>query len=518
MTIWTHLVQTALLGTQRQDPSELWSQIQTSPFAALIGPDAEASPEVALLTLAGALTLYDIAGQQPAQVSVRRPAGPEDERRPLLPETLEAYLPELIDGRHNRLFPLFLEKVNEIGFLAPPHLLPNLLEKGSKLLPIRPLLLPFLGNRGRWLASQRAGWSYASFDMDTWSGINHLWEQFSQNQQIGMLRQLRSSAPTRALKLLESRWRTCSDIHRLQLLKTLDTGLSMADEPFLETALADRNHLVRRKAAELLAQLPQSRLVQRMITYVPTFLTLAEGELQVRFPREISPNMIHDGIMPVSKEQKLMRIRTRQLAHVVSAIPLTYWETEWGLKPEEMIQKVADSKWPRTLLSALIVAVRQQDNELWAERLVVYYEFNTKVNRLIGHLTPEQMERVVDTHEAWFDPLKRPLKIGHPFLSVLQFWPQAWPDTLGEHWLTCMANLILDGVKLTTMGTQLRTSFSRILEKTDPALLETAESLLLPAIEQNESWRKTVTDQLALFRYRRNMLEAIAQAAQDFDV
>jgi hypothetical protein len=72
-------------------------------------------------------------------------------------------------------------------------------------------------------------------------------------------------------------------------------ALSMDDEPFLERALDDRDAQVRHKAAALLASLPESRLVRRMIATAGDILTLDGGHLTPSFPPAI-PRRWCDGV------------------------------------------------------------------------------------------------------------------------------------------------------------------------------------------------------------------------------
>ncbi|VAW31627.1 FIG01121071: hypothetical protein [hydrothermal vent metagenome] len=81
-----------------------------------------------------------------------------------------------------------------------------------------------------------------------------------------------SSQPERGHQIVEQTWKSNNGLVRHQLIKILATNLSMADEPFLEIALDDRNHLVRRTASDLLARLPQSRLSQHMTQFAANVL------------------------------------------------------------------------------------------------------------------------------------------------------------------------------------------------------------------------------------------------------
>ncbi len=76
----------------------------------------------------------------------------------------------------------------------------------------------------------------------------------------------------------------------------IGTGLSMADEPFLERALDDRDAQVRRRAAELLAGLPDSRLAARLTAAAGSILTLKDGALNPVFPAAVNDALWRDGV------------------------------------------------------------------------------------------------------------------------------------------------------------------------------------------------------------------------------
>ena len=265
MSHWPGLTKTALLGTQREPLPD--SQNSGGPLGQLLHQTQAETKEITLLLHAGILATYEANGRIPEQIHVDHPPAPEAETRPVAPPYVTQYLDAVMYGQYVNLFQIYLEAINKAGYRLPRQVLPNLLDKGFKSVKIRPYLLPVLGHEGRWLASHNPVWDYASPDIYTWTGLTRYWTQNQAIKRQQLLTDLRSSKPDLARKLLENYWRNCPDMARHQLIKILETNISMADEPFLEAALADRNHLVRRKAVELLTFLPQSRLSQRMKGY-----------------------------------------------------------------------------------------------------------------------------------------------------------------------------------------------------------------------------------------------------------
>ena len=166
-------------------------------------------------------------------------------------------------------------------------LLPNFLERGVKSPLLRPFILPVLGELGRWLAAQNPAWAYASLEVNDWHRLNMLWKSDIKIDRHALLRQLRHTNPEIGRQLLESTWKSESPSSRTSLIKLMEVGLTFSDEPFLESVLDDRHLPVRRKAAEFLACLPESRLCQRMKVNTKSVLRWqpdAAHQIDVSFP------------------------------------------------------------------------------------------------------------------------------------------------------------------------------------------------------------------------------------------
>jgi len=138
------------------------------------------------------------------------------------------------------------------------------------------------------------------------------WETGSRPARLLLLAELRGSAPALARSLLESTWATERADDRAAFLATLARGLSIDDQPLLESALDDRSKEVRRAAAELLTSLPDSRRAQRMLARAlpllawvpaekPRMLGLRQrqpAKLEIVLPDVCDQPMIRDGIEP----------------------------------------------------------------------------------------------------------------------------------------------------------------------------------------------------------------------------
>lgn len=503
MTAWNNTIKTALLGTNR---AELPALPQNTPLGQLLTqlpPQEDAA--ASLLAVAGTVALHQQTGWQPRQNTQAAPA-PNWPDWPVCPPHIAYQIDQLIEGSQALLLPEILAALAQTGHRVPEFLLPSLLEKGKKLSQSRPTILTVLGQRGRWLARQNPDWRYASPAIDSWAGLLGEWETAVPVQRHALLRQLRATQPQLGRQLLEHTWKNNTGLVRHQAIKMLDLNLSLADEPFLETALDDRNHLVRRTAADLLAKLPQSRLAQRLTQHVAGILSWTpdhERAITIRLPKTITPAMLRDGI-PTFKPEEKAKIQSRLLTQIISRVPLSHWTETWQKTPQEIIRATQNSGWPRTLTSAFSTAAIRQNEAAWAEAIILASEFNTSAGRLVPVLPADRCLALVQQAAQQSTGLQR----SEPLFIFLQHWPQPWPTELGEVWLDLFAQH-LQTAKDQLPDPTLNNLFRRFGQKCDPVLTDTAVTKLTTIPGLNSAWQKTVNHLCHTLQLRHTLLAEI---------
>lgn len=438
LSLWQKLVGAALVGTGRGEPPDIVAATDSAtPLAALVAQWQQGlAAEELLLAVAGTAALQQQVGWLPRQVTVEQTAQStiQDQRLPL-PATATHFLERLLNQEHPELLPEFLQAVNRAGFRAPEEQLPHLLEQGAKVPRLRPFIYPLLGEFGRHLASLNPAWEYATVEFDNWPTLRAHWQQLELNGRRALLAYLRLHAPAIGRQLLESTWKRDADATRRDLIRSLEQGLSAEDEPFLERALDDRDVTVRRKAAELLASLPGSRLCQRMIVNGAAMLLwtpLLKTQINVRFPEVIVDSLVRDGVNRPAAAEPTPNERTRMLIQIVGAIPLTHWSETWKAKPSEIVHAVQTSKWPRTLTTALATAALRQRNVEWAIALLEQDSYSDRTARLIAILPPdhcfaEVQRRVADKEQT--------MAANMPLIRFLRHWPHPWDLATSRMWV-----------------------------------------------------------------------------------
>ncbi|MEV6394114.1 DUF5691 domain-containing protein [Streptomyces sp. NPDC051907] len=382
---WEELVTSALLGTDRRTPP-----------AGLVPPGKDAP--AALLDAAALHTVRRRAGLLPAPAA-ERPEPAAHDPRPQLPAAARRRLAQLLADRSassgaggrrgsapdlTELLPQWLATANEHGYQAPASTLPALLDAARARTDLRPQALAFAGPLGLWLARLNPEWKYALRgasggsalpDPGDAAAVQRLWEEGLFAERVALLTSVRRRDAAAALALLRTTWATERAEDRLMFLDSLRTGLTDADEEFLEQALSDRSRNVRATAAELLSALPHSALAARMAARAASCVSLDRSgdgtgaAISVEAPHECDADMQRDGVSPNPPSGR--GERSWWLGQLVEAAPLATWQGRLGGRTaEEIVALPVADDWGDELHAAWCrAAVRQRDAH-WSRALL----------------------------------------------------------------------------------------------------------------------------------------------------
>nr|WP_202447518.1 DUF5691 domain-containing protein [Streptomyces sp. SID5468] len=376
------MVSAALVGTDRRIPAGLAA-----------GAD---DPAVALLDAAAVAAVRRRAGARPVRAAVRpRPA--VRDTRPVVPQAARGRLAALLSERSGagpsagrrgtapslgELLPQWLAAANAYGYRAPEEALPALLDAARARTDLRPDALTLAGPRALWLAELNPDWRFALRAANRSAAgdaaadpraTRRLWEEGLFAERVALLSGLRTTDPAAGLALLRTTWQRERAEDRLMFADSLRTGLSLADEDFLEQALADRSRTVRATAAELLAALPGSALAARMGERAVRCVFLRHGasgpHIAVAAPHACDAAMERDGVSPVPPSGR--GERAWWFGQLVEAAPLAVWTRVFGgLRPEEITALPVDDDWQPDLHAAWCRAAVRQRDPGWARALL----------------------------------------------------------------------------------------------------------------------------------------------------
>ncbi len=417
------LANTALLGTQR---ASLPLISDKSVLKNVLEQLTNAPAESKLLSLAGTLSLYEQAGVTPLKLKRVTDNLPARDV-PRCPAAATKLLTRLLEGQHSELMAEFLTLLANANYRVPEETLPVLLDRAKNVYPLRAPLMAALGETGRWLASQNPAWYFAS--QLTFESANADWKSNAMLARQGILKQARASDPRLGLELIESTWKNESPTDRAWIIRALQINSSLADEPFLETALDDRSFTVRKIAAELLSRLPQSRLSKRMIAIANMMFEVRDEELFVAFPK-VTPQLIRDGVgRPLWSDTE--KVLASQLNDIVGLLPLSFW-TDFALTPEAIIRATQHSIWAKSLLGGFANATERQGNNEWALALFLTEGYNAPTMKVLSILTLENAEKfILHLHSTFKDDA-----LDNVLLKVLSRWLQPWSEVMCEIFLT----------------------------------------------------------------------------------
>lgn len=354
---WQDVVKTALVGTERQKLNLKPPDNQLGEVLARLNTD---DVEANLLSCVVAFAIYQQAGKLSWVDEELLPEVCEVEDVACCSFAATSYLGMILSGKYPELLGEWFGLIEKTQKIIHPRYLPELLNLGLRRSDLRENIIPLLGKRGLWLAAKNTEWNYVFSE-----NIEKSAENTTLDEQILVLKKLRLTEPSAALEQIKAIPKKESGEIRAGLLQALSVSLSMDDEPFLEAALDDKRKQVRDVAAQLLAQLPESRLVKRMTERVSDFIKLSEKGLQVVLPKNPTREMSRDGVDEAKLVSKLGS-QGSLLFQILSCVPPSYWSENRGKTPEELIMAVDGSKWEVLLLLGWTkAALRYQDVD-WA--------------------------------------------------------------------------------------------------------------------------------------------------------
>ena len=394
------LIDAALVGTARTGDKVAAAG---APATALIAALPELTPARKLLLAAGAQAVYAQAGHAAGAVIPAADAAPADEFAAC--STGAAHLlDQLLTRDETGILSEALTRLRDAQLRLPHRLVVAALEAGKRQTDLRPLLVPALDQRGRWLATKNPVWDWVTTASATITealpdNAETRWQEGTSPERLAILRQLRAHAPTKARDWLAESWKSEKADFRAHALATFDAGLSLADEPFLEAALDDRGQAVRAEAAQLLTRQQGSALSRRMRERADTLLAYtphkrgllrslaqalrgdaARGDLTVCLPEDLARDWQRDGVAP--KPRAGLGERAWWFMCVLSAVPPAHWTTRFTTTPAELIGAATHHEWGQVVIEGWSRAAIATRDEAWALPLWRYW--------LGGYLRPQQ--------------------------------------------------------------------------------------------------------------------------------
>lgn len=404
---WTPLLATAMVGTERQSSAQpQWP----GAIGQAIGDAMAQSPDAptALLRASGMLAACSLAGLQgvpsPLPASATRA---EPDTLPALhelPELSNSQLPHLIAWALQegppRLHHQICLALARAGYRLPPRLLPAALDLGRRSVALRPVLAPVLGERGRWLASQRDDWRYA-VGVSASAPEETRWTDGSLEQRRAFLAAERATQPEQARQRLAQALPELGAKERADLVGVLADQLSLQDEPLLDSLRTDRSREVRASALELLLRLPGAahprRAADRMAPLVRHERALLRKRWVIDAPEAVGADWKADNLDTPRPQHEALGERAWWLYQLVRQVPLGWWSAHTGLSASELIEWARGTDWAQSLLRGwrdVLLAAPLTD---WAQAFIdtgAAHQLRTDVAAILALLPRAAREKI----------------------------------------------------------------------------------------------------------------------------
>jgi Family of unknown function (DUF5691) len=511
-------VTTALVGTARQEQADI---VTGTPVDTLVAELPAGEFERQLLLQAGAWATYRQAGEMAGHIDEIPEPAPAEEL-PVCSLTIARLLHSMLLGEHEDLLPTALQYLREARLRIPYDLLPLALAVRSTSL--QSVVFPVLGERGTWLSQFNPDWSWVKNFLPLAEGAlpddaETIRQEGSIRQRSEILRRLRAIDAAKARAWLESVWKQEKAEARLELLKTLEVGLSGEDEPFLEKALDDRAASVKAIVPAMLARIPASAFAQRMLSLADSIITSAQGKFKLKLPTAFDKAWLRDGI--VEKPQSGVGERSWWMIQILACIPPAHWEEQFNITPAALIEMADADKFGNSIIEGWSRAAQLFATEQWIEPLWDWWHGQQRKKTLSGTTTTDMRDELMQHMASQrIESKVLPMMLNAVLLenadwdALLDKVPAPWSNEFGEAYLQTLRQHVASlelGKKnyypySDSWFNSLETAATRLPSSCFAAALET---WLLPEADswQREQWHEQLQEFTKTLSIRQRLLE-----------
>lgn len=352
MKAWEYVINTAMLGTDKQMPGKAELPDEIAAIATLIDALESSDKEAKFLQKAAVIYNYRQSGFTPVEQKDLPVNIAPDEVKPYCSTAAAKVLNDILNDDNTTLLELWLGLCNDNGKLFLPDVLPVLLDLGLKHKSIQALVTACSGNRGLWLSKLNPAWDYFTTLPD-----EEIWQTGKPEERVALLKKLRATNPDTAREWLMQTWPQEPAAAKVELLKTLYINLSAADLPWLESVQTEKGQKVKDEVLNLLKHIPGSSILKRYEDILRQSVILKKEKalfgmmnktvIQQKLSGEIDESIFKSGIEKLSgPAQKNMTDESFIIYQLVELVPPSFWETQFDATPGQVVgyfEKYADT-------------------------------------------------------------------------------------------------------------------------------------------------------------------------------
>lgn len=323
---------------------------------------------------------------------------------------------------------------------------------------------------------------------------------------------LRRSDPATALRIVQSAWDIADAKARNTYLQPLGIGISLDDEPFLESVLDDRAKHVRLLAAALLNTLEGSRLVQRFtdqavncVDYMIHKRTNTPDKLYITLPTAYTPAMKRDGIFE-KPYNTTSNLPAYWLFQMLKHIPPSTWTKRWNKTVKQIVEASFNTPdYVDNLIIAWVDATITYKNAEWAEALMVHDLediYPVTPHYLIEIVHPDRREQIIENALSQY-----------PNTLQTRAVPVHMLRSIDAPWSAHFSKFVLDRLlhytdPNTPEDTFVLRNLPVIARSLAPSIIEEAETLLRSHSAANPYYAAGIAEMVQILQSRRQTPEA----------
>lgn len=364
------ILKAALLGTDKYMPATI---------AAISGTQEkitaqQTSREDRFLKVAAAALLYEEAAALPQTVEVLLPECPPESLVQMNAKNA-SLLDMAVRKKEEVLLQYIVYRSNYRQQVAPPEMVPMLLNKATEQKGNQQAMLAMCGATGKWLCGINENWRMLVAEP---AQDDNIWESGNHDARKLWLQQMREKDPQHALALLTETIDKESIAAKVSFVDVLRDKLSVGDEPLLQKLQEDKSQKVKDAATLLLRIMAGSALSRSYLSFITQVIQIKEERylliskkkvLHIKEQAEPPPTIYTTGIDKVSADKGVSDVLylTGQL---LSTTDLSALATALGVSDSELITLLLQHKHAHYLLPFLASAAVLHNNREWAIALL----------------------------------------------------------------------------------------------------------------------------------------------------
>ena len=504
--IWNDLVRVALIGTDSARLSD-----ETIRKLSKIGIETDEEPSRVLLEAAAYFSSLQKVGNASETWTGEHPSSKKSsfDLEPFSAKSSEHFR-LLFQDNYIDALPEFIDLMIEYKKVVSGEFLPDLFDECLQSEQLWASVKQVVSPNGFWLMEQNSEWQRLSDNIETVD-----WYNSTMPEKLILLHSLRRSEPGRAVDLIRSTWTEDDYLLRRSYLKTFQTGISPADEEFLEKCLDDKRKEIRTTAAKLLRQLPNSALQKRILTQLKQHLNLKGNNPDIQLPASLSDEQIRDGLMPKFKFFS-SGLKASRLGQMIAIVPPTQLEIHLKKSANEIIGIFTRSDWKELFLIAVSESVILHKDENWAVEILKFWIAEQELD-LWDEIDVFTMINVLSEKSfntlclSTIKPFKTLPEDDDAISFLLKYGEQKWSDELAMYYIRLLQKWMSGQTAEYWGGWHAKNILKKGAFKIDPQLIPRLRKSWPVDAHLWPNWEEDIRSFFKILNFRKEMKEALKE-------